>query len=97
MIPIGKRFPDSELADMLHVYWRNAGKWRLVAEHQDAARARQMVVVWEETAVQVIDTAILQAQERNNPGYADAGAWLYQIPTCLMTTRGKRSHHTRNF
>lgn len=55
--------PRAELAGMLHVYWRNAGKWRLVAEHQEAARAKQIVLAWEETAVQVIDTAVLQAQE----------------------------------
>ncbi len=60
--PYWQEISRKQLAEMLHVYWRNAGKWRLVAENRDAERARQMVMVWEDTAVPIINLAISQAQ-----------------------------------
>ena len=51
-----------ELRDMLHVYWRNAGKWRLVAEHKDPKRAVQAVLAWEQVVVERIHNAIEAAQ-----------------------------------
>ncbi len=47
-----------ELKEMLHVYWRNAGKWQLVAETQDALRAVQAVTAWESVVVQTAQRAI---------------------------------------
>lgn len=35
-----------ELRNMLKAYWRNAGRWRLTAENQDAGLARQAVQIW---------------------------------------------------
>ena len=51
-----------ELNHMLHVYWRNAGKWRLVAEHPDPLRAEQAILIWEEVVVENIHNAIEAAQ-----------------------------------
>lgn len=47
---------------MLHVYWRNAGKWRLVAEHEDPVRAAQAVVAWQDVVVEQVHAAVAQAQ-----------------------------------
>ena len=51
-----------EIAQMLHVYWRNAGKWRLVAEHRDAKRAEQAVLFWEAAVINYVAQAIDQTQ-----------------------------------
>jgi len=51
-----------DLYEMLHVYWRNAGKWRLVAENPDPIRAGQVVSAWEDTVVNEVHFAINQAQ-----------------------------------
>lgn len=50
------------LARSLDVYWRNAGKWRLVAEHPDPTRAGQAVTAWEEVVVERVHTAVLASQ-----------------------------------
>ncbi len=50
------------LAAMLHVYWRNAGKWRLVAEHPDGLRAVQAVTAWQEVVVARVNAAIQEAR-----------------------------------
>lgn len=52
-----------ELKDMLHVYWRNAGKWRLVAEHPQSERARQAVLLWETAVIEQVSHAIDQSQQ----------------------------------
>lgn len=51
-----------DLAEMLHVYWRNAGKWRLVAEHEDPLRAAQAVIAWQDVVVEQVHAAVAQAQ-----------------------------------
>jgi hypothetical protein len=51
-----------ELGSMLHSYWRNAGKWRLVAEYDDPQRAAQAVIAWHDVVVQRANTAIIEAQ-----------------------------------
>ncbi|MCC7129604.1 MAG: hypothetical protein B6D39_03190 [Anaerolineae bacterium UTCFX2] len=50
------------LADSLDVYWRNAGKWRLVAENTDPQRAEQAVIAWEAVVVERVHTAVLASQ-----------------------------------
>lgn len=50
------------LAESLDVYWRNAGKWRLVAENTDPQRAVQAVTTWEEVVVDRVHAAVLAAQ-----------------------------------
>lgn len=54
---------NQELSGMLHIYWRNAGKWRLVAEHFQAERAQQAVTAWEEVVVQYANQAIEQSRQ----------------------------------
>lgn len=51
-----------DLAGMLHVYWRNAGKWRLVAEHDDPLHAAQAVIAWQDVVVEQVHIAVAQAQ-----------------------------------
>lgn len=52
-----------ELSKMLHVYWRNAGKWRLVAEHPQAERARQAVLKWETAVVEQVSQSIEHSRQ----------------------------------
>jgi hypothetical protein len=55
-------FSEEELGRMLKVNWRNAGKWRLVAESADQRRAAQAVSAWHAVAIEELKTATLQAQ-----------------------------------
>lgn len=52
-----------DLRNMLHVYWRNAGKWRLVAEHLEADHAQQAVIAWETAVVEHSQQAIEQSHQ----------------------------------
>ena len=52
-----------DFAQSLHVYWRNAGKWRLVAEHLDSFRAAEAVTAWQQVVVDTVHTAVTQSQE----------------------------------
>lgn len=47
-----------QLTGMLHAYWRNAGKWRLVAESDDPQRAVQAVMAWHDVVVERVHTAV---------------------------------------
>jgi hypothetical protein len=60
--PYWQSVSRQDLAVMLHVYWRNAGKWRLVAEHEDPVRAAQAVVAWQDVVVEQVHAAVAQAQ-----------------------------------
>jgi hypothetical protein len=51
-----------QLAEMLHVYWRNAGKWRLVAEDLDPFRAAHAVDVWTEVTLEKLQLALYHSQ-----------------------------------
>lgn len=51
-----------ELAGMLHAYWRNAGKWRLVAEHDNQLHATQAVLLWQDVVVEQVHTAVAEAR-----------------------------------
>lgn len=61
--PYWQRISRHELAKMLHVYWRNAGKWRLVAEHPQPERARQAVLLWETAVVERAAHSIAQSRQ----------------------------------
>lgn len=50
------------LAEMLHVYWRNAGKWRLVARHKNQTYATQAVLTWQDVIVERVHLAVAEAQ-----------------------------------
>lgn len=52
-----------ELLKMLHVYWRNAGKWRLVVEGKDAHQMSRAVEVWEQVTLETTGKAIQAAQD----------------------------------
>jgi hypothetical protein len=60
--PYWRDVSRQELAEMLHVYWRNAGKWRLVAEHENPLYAAQAVIAWQDVIVEQVHTAVAQAQ-----------------------------------
>ena len=51
-----------DLARMLKVNWRNAGKWRLVAESDDPSRAAQVLAVWHDTVIKNVQNAVGEAQ-----------------------------------
>jgi hypothetical protein len=52
-----------DLRSSLHAYWRSAGKWRLVAEAPDAARAAAMVRAWEDAVLSSTAVAISHASK----------------------------------
>lgn len=54
---------SEELASMLHAYWRNAGKWRLVAESDDPLRATQAVLAWHDVIVERVNWAIIESEK----------------------------------
>ncbi len=51
-----------DLARMLKVNWRNAGKWRLVAESDDPSRAAQVLAVWHDIVIKNVQNAVGEAQ-----------------------------------
>ena len=55
-------FSEEDLGRMLKVNWRNAGKWRLVAEGADQRRAAQAVTAWHTVVIDELQDATLQAQ-----------------------------------
>lgn len=52
-----------ELAAMLSVYWRNAGKWRLVAQANDPRRAAQAVTAWQGVVVEQANIAVNHSRD----------------------------------
>ncbi len=52
----------SELSDMLSVYWRNAGRWRLGVENPDKKSALQAVQAWERAALKEVKYGVEQSQ-----------------------------------
>jgi hypothetical protein len=52
-----------ELAGMLHAFWRNAGKWRLVAEHNNPTFATEAVILWQDVIVEQVHTSVAAAKE----------------------------------
>lgn len=42
------------LASRLRLYWRNAGQWRLVAEHPQALHSQQLVLAWRQAVVEAV-------------------------------------------
>lgn len=52
-----------QLSDMLNAYWRNAGKWNLVATHADQKFAAQAVEVWEDSIIEKVHSSVQAAQK----------------------------------
>jgi len=51
-----------QLSEMMNVYWRNAGKWRLVINNPQPQHAAEAVEVWQQVALEVIHTSIFHAR-----------------------------------
>ncbi len=49
------------LRTTLYAYWRNAGKWRLVAENSDPRHTTQLVRTWREVIIDEVTEATSQA------------------------------------
>lgn len=52
--------PDDLRTD-LHVYWRNAGEWNLVAEASTPGRAQQLLDTWQQVILEQIEAATAHA------------------------------------
>jgi hypothetical protein len=50
-----------DLRTQINSYWRNAGKWRLVAETEEPQRATQLVRAWQETIIEQVGGATTSA------------------------------------
>jgi hypothetical protein len=61
--PYWNSVEGEELAGMLHAYWRNAGKWRLVAEHTNPMYATEAVILWQDAIVAQVHASVAAAQE----------------------------------
>jgi hypothetical protein len=53
----------SELRNMLSLYWRNAGQWRLVAETNDPRHAGQAVSAWRAVILEKTARALLNSKD----------------------------------
>ncbi len=73
-----------ELRASLHSYWRSAGKWRLVAEAPDAARAAAMVKAWEDAVLSSAADAIAHASRMQD--------LTSQYNHVVMLEQGTRTH-----
>jgi len=51
------------LLEMLDLYWRNAGRWRMVAYHPEEGHARQAVTAWKIASLEEVHEAIAQSRE----------------------------------
>lgn len=56
-----KTIPD--IRSMVHVYWRNAGVWHLVAEAPKPVYARQLVEAWKSVILENIGGALAKSDE----------------------------------
>jgi hypothetical protein len=48
---------------MLDVYWRNAGRWRLVAQDHDPQRAAEAVTAWQAVALDHVSSGVYHARQ----------------------------------
>ena len=61
--PYWNNVSRDDLASMLHVYWRNAGKWRLVADNSRPRYASQAVQAWRNVILEQLTVAIRASQK----------------------------------
>jgi hypothetical protein len=59
--PYWNQISVRELEGQLATYWRNTGRWRLVAEDRDPEHAVQLARAWGEVAAEFIDVALFHA------------------------------------
>lgn len=74
----------ADLRAMLHVYWRNAGTWHLVAQAPKPAYAVQLVSAWKSTILQHVGGSLQNANE-----------WLRVNTEAQMTARTKLEVESR--
>ena len=60
--PYWESVDQAEFSETLHPYWRNAGKWRLAAQHPDPRRAIEAASIWQDVVIERIHEATAQAQ-----------------------------------
>jgi len=66
MSGMGKAGKDKTIADirsMVHVYWRNAGVWHLVAEAPKPNYARQLVETWKSVILEKVGGALTKSSD----------------------------------
>ena len=63
-----KQVTRPELSSMLQAYWRNPGRWRMVATHQDPERAAQASSIWRDVIVESVSESVLHSQDTMNLG-----------------------------
>jgi hypothetical protein len=51
-----------QLGEMMEVYWRNAGKWRIVINNPQPQYAIQAVEIWQDVGIELIQTATFHAR-----------------------------------
>ena len=51
-----------QLSEMMNVYWRNVGKWRLVINNPQPQYAIDAVNTWQQVAIELIQTSIFHAR-----------------------------------
>jgi hypothetical protein len=61
--PYWNNVSRDDLVSMLHVYWRNAGKWRLVADNSRPKYASQAVQAWRDVILEQLAVAIQASQK----------------------------------
>jgi hypothetical protein len=60
--PYWQKVDPSQLAKAMHVYWRNAGKWRLVVENEESQHASQAVSIWQDVVLEQVHAAVSESQ-----------------------------------
>jgi hypothetical protein len=63
-----KQVTRPELSNMLQVYWRNPGRWRMVATHPDPQRAAQASSIWRDVIVESVSESVMHSQDTLNLG-----------------------------
>lgn len=61
--PYWQSYTKEQLKDMLDADWRSAGVWSLAAINRQPLRAEQAARAWRETAVSVVNQAVLAAHD----------------------------------
>jgi hypothetical protein len=60
--PVWNTRPTAEVRAHLSVYWRNVGRWRLVAAGYPTEENAQLVLAWRDVVLETVGAAIAQAQ-----------------------------------
>jgi hypothetical protein len=61
--PYWRGVSAEQLREQLHIYWRDAGRWRLVAEWREQAHATDLAKTWVDVIVEKTSQAARHAEE----------------------------------